>query len=96
MPPVRSTPLLRAGRARLAAAQAYRRGDEESASTHQEQAISLLRSVGARPLLASALLERAARHDDQDAAAEARVIVHELRATRWLDRLDAAATEAAV
>jgi class 3 adenylate cyclase/tetratricopeptide (TPR) repeat protein len=96
VPPVRATPLLRAGRARLAAEQAYRRGDEESASSLQAQAISLLRSVGARPLLATALLELAARHHDGEADAEARVILHELRATRWLQRPDAAAAGVAV
>jgi class 3 adenylate cyclase/tetratricopeptide (TPR) repeat protein len=96
VPPVRATPLLRSGRVRLAAEQAHRRGDDESASTLQEEAISVLRTVGARPLLASALLERAARDDDRDIAAEARAILHELRATRWLERLGAAATEAVV
>ena len=96
VPPVRATPLLRAGRARLGAEQAHRRGDEASAATLQDQAIGLLRSVGARPLLATALLERSARDGDLEAAEEAQAILHELRAARWLEQLGVTVTEAAV
>ncbi len=46
-------------------------------------------SVGARPLLATALLARARRSDDAEALSEARSIYEELGATRWLERLDA-------
>jgi tetratricopeptide (TPR) repeat protein len=88
LPPARATPLLRAGRARLAAEQAHRRGDAEAADRYQTDAITLLRSVGARPLLAKALLERAQRHDDAEALDEARSIYQELGATRWLQRFD--------
>jgi tetratricopeptide (TPR) repeat protein len=87
LPPARATPLLRAGRARLAAEQAYRRGDAEAAERYETEAITLLRAVGARPLLAKALLERASRYDDADVLNEARSIYHELGATRSLERL---------
>ena len=40
-------------------------------------------------LLALALLERARRHDDPAALAEARTIYEELGAVRWLGRLEA-------
>jgi tetratricopeptide (TPR) repeat protein len=87
LPPARATPLLRAGRARLQAEQAHRRGDAEEARRYEDQAIQLLRSVGARPLLARALLERARRHADPEALVEARAIYAELGATRWLERI---------
>jgi class 3 adenylate cyclase/tetratricopeptide (TPR) repeat protein len=87
-PPAETTPLLRAGRARLAAEQAHRRGDSDEADRHERTAIELLRSVGARPLLAQALLERGHRREDGDALAEARAIWDELGATRWLARID--------
>jgi len=88
LPPARATPLLRAGRARLAAEQAHRRGAEEECERLEDEAIELLRSVGARPLLANALLERASRRGDAAALAEARAIYEELGATRWLERVD--------
>ena len=88
-PPSSATPMLRAGRARLEAEAAHRRGDSEAARRHEDEAIELLRSVGARPLLARALLERAGRRPDAEALAEARAILTELGATRWLERIDA-------
>jgi hypothetical protein len=89
LPPARATPLLRAGRARLAAEQAQRGGDADAVERHEADAIALLRSVGARPLLARALLERARRRNDPDALAEARSIYADLGADRWLDRIEA-------
>jgi class 3 adenylate cyclase/tetratricopeptide (TPR) repeat protein len=88
LPPVRATPLLRAGRARLQAEQAHRRGDGEAAQGHEDEAIALLRTLGARPLLAQALAERARRRDDPEALAEARKIYSELGASRWLARIE--------
>jgi tetratricopeptide (TPR) repeat protein len=88
LPPATATPLLRAGRARLAAELAHRRGDAESAGAHEREAIELLRSLGARPLLARALEERGRRREDADALAEARAIYSELGATRWLASID--------
>jgi class 3 adenylate cyclase/predicted ATPase len=88
LPPARATPLLRAGRARLQAEQAHRQGAHEACEQHAEAAIALLRSIGARPLLAAALLERARRHADAEALAEARAIYEELGAIRLLARLD--------
>jgi class 3 adenylate cyclase/tetratricopeptide (TPR) repeat protein len=88
LPPAGATPLLRSGRARLLADATHQRGDESAAGRHEEEAITLLRSVGARPLLAEALLDRARRHDDDEALAEARAIYTELGAQRWLARLD--------
>jgi class 3 adenylate cyclase/tetratricopeptide (TPR) repeat protein len=87
MPPAHATPLLRAGRARLQAEQAHRAGDPTATETFEEQAITLLRDIGARPLLAQALLERARRTADEEARAEARMIYEELGAIRWLARL---------
>jgi hypothetical protein len=88
LPPARATPLLRAGRARLAAELAHRRGDPDAAGRAEQEAIGLLRSVGARPLLAKALLERAHRGGDAQARAEARAIYQDLGARRWLERID--------
>ena len=79
--PARATPQLRAGRARLAAERAQRRGDAAAAERHETEAIELLRAMGARPLLAQALTERARRRADADARAEARRIYTELGAT---------------
>jgi hypothetical protein len=95
LPPALATPLLRAGRARLAAEQAHRDGDSESAARHEEEAIGILRAVGARPLLARALLERVRRRQDPQALAEARSIYGELAATRWLAAIDEASGVAA-
>jgi tetratricopeptide (TPR) repeat protein len=91
LPPARATPLLRAGRARLAAERAHRAGDADAAGSLEQEAIELLRSVGARPLLARALLERAQRRDDAAALAEARSIYSALGASQWLSRIDQAA-----
>jgi tetratricopeptide (TPR) repeat protein len=88
LPPARATPLLRAGRARLQAELAHRASDEDAAERREHEAISLLRSVGARPQLAQALLERSRRHDDAEALAEARAIYEDLGATHWLARID--------
>ena len=95
LPPARATPLLRAGRARLQAELAHRAGDASASERFEGQAIALLRSVGARPLLAQALLERARRHDDTEALAEARAIYEELGAARWLERIGEASEVAA-
>ncbi len=84
----RATPLVRAGRARLRAEQAHRRGQAEAAWGHEEEAIELLRSVGARPQLAKALLERHHHSGDADSLAEARAIYTELGASAWLARID--------
>jgi class 3 adenylate cyclase/tetratricopeptide (TPR) repeat protein len=88
LPPVRATPLLRAGRARLAAERAHRRGDSQAEDALEREAVELLRSVGARPLLARALIERANRRDDRAALAEAREIYTQLGAARWLARVE--------
>ena len=88
LPPARATPLLRAGRAELAAERAHHSGDEEAMDRFDAEAVSLLRSVGARPLLAQALAGRARRCEAPEARAEAREIYEELRATRWLEQLD--------
>jgi hypothetical protein len=89
LPPARAWPLLRAGRARLRAELAHRRADREGAQRSEDEAIALLRTLGARPLLAQTLVERARRHDDPAALAEARALYEELGAVRWLGRLEA-------
>jgi hypothetical protein len=86
--PAHATPLLRAGRARLQAEQADRAGDDDAADAFEQDAISVLRSIGALPLLAQALLERSRRRQDEAALAEARAIYSDLGATRWLLRID--------
>jgi class 3 adenylate cyclase/tetratricopeptide (TPR) repeat protein len=88
LPPARATALLRAGRFRLLAEQAHRRGDERVARSREDEAIALLRKVGARPLLARVLAERVARRDDAAALEETRHIYGELRANRYLELLD--------
>jgi hypothetical protein len=88
LPPGRATPLLRAGRASLSAEQAQRRGDIQDADAFGQEAIALLRAVGARPLLARVLLDQARRREDPDALAEGRAICTELGASRWLARID--------
>jgi hypothetical protein len=88
LPPTRSTPQMRAGRARIMAEQAHRRGDERAADGFEREAIALLRSIGARPLLARTLVERAGRRDDDAALVEARAIYSELGAHSWLARID--------
>ena len=79
--PIGRTPIIRAGQARIAA---HRLAGSDAADARERQALSLLRDVGARPLLARTLLERAGRREDPDALAEARTICGELGATRWL------------
>jgi tetratricopeptide (TPR) repeat protein len=87
LPPARATTMLRAGRARLAAELAHRRGDGDAAERAEHEAIVLLRSVGAQPLLGRALEERAGRREAPAALDEARAIYTKLGATRWLARL---------
>ncbi|MGH2866141.1 MAG: hypothetical protein ACRDNK_01040, partial [Solirubrobacteraceae bacterium] len=87
LPRARATAMLRAGRARLNAEIAHRRGDADAADRAENEAITLLRSVGAQPLLGRALEERAGRREDPEALDEARAIYTELGATRWLARL---------
>jgi tetratricopeptide (TPR) repeat protein len=89
--PVDATPVRRAQRARLLAEQAHVRGDEESTAAYEREAVELLRSVSAKPLLAGALLDSVRRRGDGGALAEARAIYEELGATRWLKRLEAGA-----
>jgi class 3 adenylate cyclase/predicted ATPase len=88
LPPARATMLTRAGRLRLIAEQAHLAGDEMLASAREDEACVLLEEVGARPLLARTLLERARRREDEAALARARAIYAELGATRWLERID--------
>jgi hypothetical protein len=95
LPPARATPQMRAGRARVLAELAHRRGDDKAADDFDREAVALLRSIGARPLLARALLERARRRPDDKALAEARAIYSELGAERWLARVDEASGLAA-
>ncbi len=69
LPPARAAPLLRAGRARVLAELAHRRGEAQAAIGFEDEAIDLLRTVGARLPLAKALLERARRRPDPEALA---------------------------
>jgi tetratricopeptide (TPR) repeat protein len=87
LPPARATPLLRAGRARLQAELAHRADDARAAHRFEDDAIGLLRSVGARPLLAQALLERGRRGQASEAVTEARAIYEDLGAARWIERI---------
>jgi class 3 adenylate cyclase/tetratricopeptide (TPR) repeat protein len=86
--PADATPLMRAGQARVRAELAHRRGDLVSAREHELEAISLLRKLGAHPLLADTLLELGRRSDDAEAIAEARAIYTDLGATRRLAGID--------
>jgi hypothetical protein len=88
LPPARATPLLRAGRARVAAEQAHGSGDATAAQRLEDEAILALRAVGARPLLARALLDRCRRRDDREALDEALGICRELGASRWLSTIE--------
>ncbi len=88
LPPARATPLLRAGRARLEAERAHRRGDRESSQRAASEAIELLRTIEARPHLARTMLECARRYPDAELVAEARQIYEQLGATHWLERID--------
>jgi hypothetical protein len=67
---------------------AHRRGDFAGAREHELAAITLLRNLGARPLLADTLVELGRRTDDAEALAEARAIYADLGATRRLARID--------
>jgi class 3 adenylate cyclase/tetratricopeptide (TPR) repeat protein len=85
--PARVTPVRLAQRARLRAEQAHRRGDQSAVVAHEREATELLRSIGARPLLADALLDSVRRRGDDEALAEARTLYEELGATRALERI---------
>jgi predicted ATPase len=87
LPPAHVLPLLQAERARLVAELAHRRGDTRARDQAEDEASDLLRSVGARPALARALLDRWRRHEDAEALAQAREICRELGAIRWLEEL---------
>jgi class 3 adenylate cyclase/tetratricopeptide (TPR) repeat protein len=87
LPPARATPILRAGAARLTAEIAFRESGAAAALEHEDEAIALLRSIGALPMLAEALLERHRRQTDADALAEARTILKQLGATAWVARI---------
>jgi class 3 adenylate cyclase/tetratricopeptide (TPR) repeat protein len=89
LPAVRVGPVRRAQRARLLAEQAHREGNSEAAENHEQEAIELLKSVGARPLLAGALLDAVRRRGDVEALSQVREIYADLGANRWLERLDA-------
>ena len=91
----RATPLLRAGRARLQAELAYRRGEPDACWRFEEEAIRLPVAVGARPLLARTLAERGRHHGDADALGESQSIYEELGASRWLERIDSGSEVAA-
>jgi tetratricopeptide (TPR) repeat protein len=88
LPPARATPLLRSGRARVRAELAHRAGDEAALERSEDEALALLREVGARPTLARALIEKARRGQDAGALAEARSIYEDLGAARWLERIE--------
>jgi hypothetical protein len=88
LPPARATPLLRSGRARVRAELAHRAGDETALERSEDEALALLREVGARPTLARALIEKARRGQDAGALAEARSIYEDLGAARWLERIE--------
>jgi tetratricopeptide (TPR) repeat protein len=85
--PVRVGPVRRAQRARLTAEEAHLRGDEDTAQIHEREALELLESVAAKPLIAAALLDSVRRRGDADALSRAREIYTELGATRWLERI---------
>ncbi len=96
LPPIRYTPLLRAGNARLAAGAEFRRGDVDASERHARQAQSLLEDLGARPLLGWALAESARRRGDPETLERAREIFLALGATRWLERLERVAPVARI
>jgi tetratricopeptide (TPR) repeat protein len=87
LPPAQAPALYLAGRDRLLAELAHRRGEYEACERHEQSAIDRLRGVGAPPYLARALLDRCRRRDDPAAEAEARDIGEELGAVRWLDAI---------
>jgi hypothetical protein len=84
----RSSPLLRALRQRCVAELAHVAGDGEATRRAEAEAEALLRGIHARPRLAQALVERARRREEPRPLAEARAIYDELRASRWLARID--------
>ena len=93
LPPVKRTPLLRAGAARFAGLLAARHGDIKAAGERLEQATGELREIEAPFVLAQVLLERAellhAEARDVEATpllAEATEIFSRLRATPYLER----------
>jgi hypothetical protein len=88
LPPARRLPLLHAARARLRGELAHLAGDSAAIRGFEAEAEEILRNLGAKPLLAAALLDRARRHNDIEARDEARTLLQELDATRWLDALD--------
>jgi class 3 adenylate cyclase/tetratricopeptide (TPR) repeat protein len=88
LPPARAVPLLRAGRARLLAELAHRRGDAEEAARCEEEAIAILRAIDVRPHLANALVAHGRRRQDGDALNEGRAILEQLGAVRWLERIE--------
>ncbi len=94
--PARRTPIVRSGCARLRAEAAHIRGEEDEALGAEHEAEELLRSIGARTLLALALLDRVRRRDDPAARQEAHAILTELGAVRWLAQLDEAAGQVGV
>ncbi|HET9718643.1 MAG TPA: adenylate/guanylate cyclase domain-containing protein [Solirubrobacteraceae bacterium] len=94
LPPARKLPLFRAGAARLRGELGALNGGEESARRFEREAEDTLREMDARPLLAVALLDRVRRHGDEQALAEARQILEDLGATRWLDALPSRAVPA--
>ena len=77
------SPIFRAAQARIIAHRLVGTNRDRSEG-YEREAIALLRDVGARPLLARALLERAGRGEDPDAVAESRALCSELGASRWL------------
>jgi tetratricopeptide (TPR) repeat protein len=87
LPPARKLPLFRAGGARLRAELAHLSGSGQMARGHEREAEDMLRELEARPLLAAALLDRVRRRGDELALAEARQILEDLGATRWLEQL---------
>jgi class 3 adenylate cyclase/tetratricopeptide (TPR) repeat protein len=82
--PVRRGPLVLAGRARLRAELHHLDGAPDAAARDEQEALDVLRAIGAAPSLARALLDRWRRHGDREALAEAGAICAELRASRWL------------
>ena len=102
LPPAARSPLLRAGAGRLDGLLALRRGDAERADELLALAARELSSVGARFFLAQILLERATTvlaadrpSDAETLLSEARSVFERLRATPWLDRLEAIAASRA-
>ena len=93
MPPVKRTPLLRAGAARFAGLLAQRRGDTNTADEQLTEATRELREIGAPFVLVQVLLDHAELlHADgrgEEAAAplaEAIEVFTRLRATPYLER----------